>query len=42
MQVAQHADDLARAMAFSTALLGTPPVAQFDPPGLVFFLIGDV
>ncbi|SNY54140.1 VOC family protein [Paractinoplanes atraurantiacus] len=36
-QIAQHADDLHRATAFYTALLGAPPTATFDPPGLVFF-----
>jgi methylmalonyl-CoA/ethylmalonyl-CoA epimerase len=37
MQVAQHADDLERASQFYEFLLGEPPVATFDPPGLVFF-----
>ncbi|GAA0487270.1 glyoxalase [Paractinoplanes deccanensis] len=36
-QIAQYAADLPRATAFYTALLGAPPVATFDPPGLVFF-----
>jgi methylmalonyl-CoA/ethylmalonyl-CoA epimerase len=36
-QVALHADDLDRATAFYTRLLGIEPTAQFDPPGLVFF-----
>ena len=36
-QVAQHADDLDRASAFYERLLGTAPVARFDPPGLLFF-----
>ena len=40
-QVAQHADDLERAAAFYTELIGEPPVATFDPPGLVFFRLGD-
>ena len=40
LQVAQHADDLDRAAAFYTELLGGPPAARFDPPGLVFFNIG--
>ncbi len=40
VQVAQHADDLARATAFYTQLLGGGPVAVFDPPGLVFFELG--
>ena len=37
VQVAQHADDLARAEQFYTDLLGTGPTASFDPPGLLFF-----
>ena len=37
VQIAQRAEDLARATAFYTDLLGAPPVASFDPPGLVFF-----
>ena len=37
IQIAQRATDLERATAFYTALLGAPPVASFDPPGLVFF-----
>lgn len=41
VQVAQHADDLDRAAEFYTRLLGAPPVAQFDPPGLVFFRLGE-
>jgi methylmalonyl-CoA/ethylmalonyl-CoA epimerase len=40
-QVAQHADDLARATAFYARVLGCGPTATFDPPGLVFFRIGD-
>lgn len=36
-QVAQRATDLARAAAFYADLLGAPPVATYDPPGLVFF-----
>ncbi len=35
-QVAQHAEDLERAVAFYTRLIGEPPVATFDPPGLTF------
>ncbi len=41
-QVAQHADDLDRAAAFYQDLLGVEPAARFDPPGLVFFMIGDI
>jgi methylmalonyl-CoA/ethylmalonyl-CoA epimerase len=37
VQCAQRATDLGRASAFYAELLGTPPVAAFDPPGLVFF-----
>ena len=39
-QVAQHADDLDRASAFYERLLGSPPLARFDPPGLLFFALG--
>lgn len=41
VQVAQHADDLDRAAAFYEQLLGQPPAARFDPPGLLFFTPGD-
>jgi predicted enzyme related to lactoylglutathione lyase len=37
VQIAQRAEDLERAAAFYTMLLGTGPTASFDPPGLVFF-----
>ena len=37
IQVAQRAEDLGRATRFYTDLLGTGPVASYDPPGLVFF-----
>ena len=40
VQVAQHADDLARASAFYADLLGAEPLATYDPPGLVFFDVG--
>ncbi|WP_196902093.1 MULTISPECIES: VOC family protein [unclassified Cryobacterium] len=40
LQVAQHADDLDRAAAFYELLLGGPPAARFDPPGLLFFNVG--
>ena len=39
-QVAQHAEDLERAVAFYTRLIGEPPVATLDPPGLAFFRLG--
>jgi methylmalonyl-CoA/ethylmalonyl-CoA epimerase len=41
LQVAQHADDLARASAFYSDVLGCELIATFDPPGLVFFRLGD-
>jgi methylmalonyl-CoA/ethylmalonyl-CoA epimerase len=40
LQVAQHADDLDRAAAFYAELLGGPPAARFDAPGLLFFNVG--
>ena len=40
-QVAQHVDDLDRAIAFYSRLLGEPPIATFEPPGLAFFRLGD-
>jgi methylmalonyl-CoA/ethylmalonyl-CoA epimerase len=40
LQVAQHAEDLDRAAAFYELLLGSPPAARFDPPGLLFFNVG--
>jgi methylmalonyl-CoA/ethylmalonyl-CoA epimerase len=42
VQVAQHAEDLDRAAAFYTRLLGREPVARFDPPGLLFYGLGGV
>jgi len=42
VQVAQHAEDLDRAVTFYEKLLGAPAVARFDPPGLVFFDLGGV
>jgi methylmalonyl-CoA/ethylmalonyl-CoA epimerase len=41
VQVAQHAEDLDRAEAFYSALLGRAPSGRFDPPGLLFFALGD-
>ena len=40
-QVAQHAEDLDRAAAFYERLLGSPPLARYEPPGLLFFALGD-
>lgn len=42
VQIAQHAEDLERATAFYADLLGAPPRATYDPPGLVFFDLGGV
>ena len=42
IQVAQRAEDLDRAAAFYTELLGARPLARFDPPGLLFFDLGGV
>jgi methylmalonyl-CoA/ethylmalonyl-CoA epimerase len=39
-QVAQHADDLDRAVAFYTGVLGGELIARFDPPGLGFVRLG--
>jgi methylmalonyl-CoA/ethylmalonyl-CoA epimerase len=39
-QVAQHADDLDRAVAFYTGPLGGELIARFDPPGLAFLRLG--
>jgi len=41
-QVALHADDLDRAVAFYRDVVGLRLVARFDPPGLAFLDIGDV
>jgi methylmalonyl-CoA/ethylmalonyl-CoA epimerase len=37
VQIAQKADDLARATDFYADLLGAEASATYDPPGLVFF-----
>lgn len=39
-QVAQHADDLDRAVDFYTGTLGCELIARFDPPGLAFLRLG--
>jgi methylmalonyl-CoA/ethylmalonyl-CoA epimerase len=39
-QVAQHAENLDRAMEFYTMLLGQEPVAIFNPPGFAFYSLG--
>lgn len=40
-QVAQYAADLDRAATFYQSLLGSPPLAKYDPPGLLFFSLGE-
>ena len=40
-QVAQHAGDLERARAFYRDVIGLRHIATFEPPGLVFFDLGD-
>lgn len=42
IQVAQRAENLDRAAEFYSALLGTRPLAVFDPPGLLFFNLDGV
>jgi methylmalonyl-CoA/ethylmalonyl-CoA epimerase len=37
LQIAQRAIDLDRASRFYSGLLGSEPLAVFDPPGLLFF-----
>jgi methylmalonyl-CoA/ethylmalonyl-CoA epimerase len=39
VQIAQHVDDLDRAIAFYEDLLGTKVATRFDPPGIAFFLL---
>lgn len=39
-QVAQHVEDLDRAVAFYRDVLGLPLLTRFDPPGLAFFDLG--
>ena len=40
-QIAQHADDLDRAVVFYRDTLGLALIARFDPPGLAFFDLGN-
>ncbi|UZX05227.1 methylmalonyl-CoA epimerase [Arthrobacter sp. CDRTa11] len=42
LQVAQRATDLQRAAGFYADLLGSPPTALFEPPGLLFFDVDGV
>jgi methylmalonyl-CoA/ethylmalonyl-CoA epimerase len=39
-QVAQHVDDMDRAVAFYRDVVGLDLIARFDPPGLAFFDLG--
>lgn len=41
-QVAQHPDDLDRAVVFYRNVLGAELLARYDPPGLAFFRFGTV
>jgi predicted enzyme related to lactoylglutathione lyase len=41
-QVALHAEDLDRAIAFYRDVVGVRFIARFDPPGLGFFDLGNV
>jgi catechol 2,3-dioxygenase-like lactoylglutathione lyase family enzyme len=41
-QVAQHANDLDRAVTFYTSVLGCEVIGRFDPPGLAFLRLGPV
>jgi methylmalonyl-CoA/ethylmalonyl-CoA epimerase len=40
-QVAQHVDDLERAVAFYRDVLALPFLGVVDPPGLAFFQVGE-
>ncbi len=42
LQVAQRVSDMDRAVSFYSGLLGMPPIAWFDPPGLTFLSLGQV
>ncbi len=39
-QVAQHVEDMDRAVAFYRDIVGLDLIARFDPPGLAFFDLG--
>jgi methylmalonyl-CoA/ethylmalonyl-CoA epimerase len=41
LQVAQHVEDLDRAVAFYREVLGLTLLGRFDPPGLAFFQVGE-
>lgn len=40
-QVAQHVEDMDRAVGFYRDVLGLDLIVRFDPPGLAFFALGD-
>ena len=40
-QVAQHVEDLDRAVEFYRDVVGLDFIAHFDPPGLAFFALGN-
>lgn len=42
LQVALRADDLSASEAFYRDLLGLEPAGRFEPPGLLFFRLGQV
>ncbi|HZW27181.1 MAG TPA: VOC family protein [Trueperaceae bacterium] len=42
LQVALKADDLDAAEAFYRRVLGVAPAGRFEPPGLLFFVVGAV
>jgi methylmalonyl-CoA/ethylmalonyl-CoA epimerase len=41
-QVAQHVEDLERAVTFYSEVVGLDLIARFDPPGIAFFDLGGV
>jgi methylmalonyl-CoA/ethylmalonyl-CoA epimerase len=41
-QVALHVEDMDRAEAFYADVLGLRKIARFDPPGILFFDLGNV
>ncbi len=42
LQVALKADDLDESEEFYRRLLGADPAGRYDPPGLLFFFVGEV
>jgi methylmalonyl-CoA/ethylmalonyl-CoA epimerase len=41
-QVAQHVEDMDRAVRFYTDVVGLALISRFDPPGIAFFDLGGV